>query len=387
MNHSIAKGSGVTIAVLDGVFAPSAPSLVGANVTPPRPNACVGADGSTAVTATTPRANHATQMVAMIAGQGGANVPLGVAPSAKVLVYNVGIGTDTDTVLACKDGRTADQVTGAAITDAVAQGARIISMSFSGQGSQPATETAIQFGERKGVVFVASTEDAANVTGSRLREPAAFNGVVVVNGIDQNGAIVPNSATGDPDGPLVVASAPGKGLTLGGYQPGQGWNATTYIGGSSPATAFVAGALAVTASKWPNATGNQLIQSLARNTGGEEHNLEARALDGYGYGVVSVTSMVAHDPSKYPDVNPTLRDNASPRTADIQGSNTTTRDPDGQITSSSTPVANKKSLWPIIAGAIVILGVVAGIINLVLMKRRRKFSGTDDNHKKQADVL
>ena len=391
-NHAIADGTGVTVAVLDGVFSPSAPSLAGADVVPPPPSGCVGKDGSTAVTATTPRANHATQMVAMIAGQGGANVPVGVAPGAKVLTYTVGIGTDTDPELACKDLDTSDRVTAAAINDAVAKGARIVSMSFSDDGPRTATETAILFGERKGVVFVASTDDAASVTGSRLRQPAVYNGVVAVNGINPEAKLIEGSATGDPDGPLVVASAPGDRLTLGGYQPGQGWNATTYISGSSPATAFVAGVLAATASKWPKATGNQLIQSLARNTGGTEHGVDQRALDGYGYGVVSLTSMLAHDPTTYPDENPTLRDDADPSTGDIldgstSASSSSSSTPPSTGGSSAAPGSSSPSqsavaaprdgggvpvglVIAIVAGVVVVVAVV--LLVVVLTRRGRR---------------
>ena len=393
-NHTIADGSGITVAVLDGTFSPSAPSVAGADVVPPGPSGCIGTDGTTAVTGTTARANHATQMVSMIVGQGGANVPVGVAPGAKVLVYNVGIDDASGNGLSCNDKSgvpQSDQVIANAINDAVAKGARIISMSFGGYGGA-GVQTAILFGERKGVVFVAATDDQADDTGTRLDAPSSFNGVVAVNGIDSKAALIPDSATGSTDGPLVVASAPGGHITLGGYQPGGPWNATTYTTGSSPATAFVSGVLAATLSKWKSATGNQLIQSLARNTGGTEHGVDPRAVDGFGYGVVSLTSMLQHDPTAYPDQNPTLRDGADPTTSDILGSDSSTSPSSSGAAGSSTapstpasspapaastPVAATNSgssstglIIGIVVGVVVLLAIVALVV--VLLRRGRR---------------
>lgn len=53
--------------------------------------------------------------------------------------------------------------------------------------------------------------------------------------------------------------------------------------------------------KYPDATGNQMIQSLLHNTGSEDHPLEFDANDGFGYGTASLTRVLAADPLQYPD--------------------------------------------------------------------------------------
>jgi len=72
------------------------------------------------------------------------------------------------------------------------------------------------------------------------------------------------------------------------------------------ATPIVAGMLALVASKYPDATGNQLLHSLIANTGSEEH--EVRHDSVYGYGIPNLTRMLAVDPTGYPDVNPLASD-------------------------------------------------------------------------------
>lgn len=394
-NLTVADGSGVTVAVLDGPVSPSAPSLAGADVVPASSTTCLDAQGKSPTTLDTPVANHATEMTAMIVGQGGSNVPVGVAPGAKVLTYTIGYDDDGPagaTTLTCsrpQGGADVDSAAAAAIQDAVAKGARIVSMSYGGKAAQPATQVAILSAMRKGVVFVAASDDNTT-TGTRVSPPGSFNGVVLVNGIDRNGKQLSYSATGPEDGPLVVASAPGSELSLGGYDAAGSWSPTTYSDGSSPATAFVAGALATTLSKWPDATGNQLIQSLARNTGGEEHELDPRAQDGYGYGVVSLTAMLAHDPTAYPDENPTLRDGAVPSTADIleggsssssapPSSSAAGTDPASSPPVSSTPVAatdDGSSTGLVIGigvGAVVLVAIV--VLVAVLLSRRGRRGG------------
>lgn len=375
-NHAVAAGAGVTVAVLDGTFSPTAPSVAGIDLVPPTSGGCVGENGETAVTGDGPGANHATQMVATLAGQGTSG-PLGAAPKAKVLVYNVGISPDASLVLECRDasgGQIADKVVGAAITDAVAKGARIVSMSFGGGNLSAATMVAIGAAERKGVVVVASTNDKADVT-TRVDQPSVFNGVVPVNGIDRNSGLAQYSATGPSDGPLVAAVGPGAEMALGGYTaPGQ-WDAGLSTGGSSPATAFVAGALATTLSRYPGATGAQLIQSLARNTGGKAHDLGVRGTDGFGFGTVSLTSMLETDPTTYPDENPLLRDNAEPPTSDIVqgGSSGSSTAPSSSAAGSSAPASPSTSATPVAAAdsgsstGLVVGLVVAGLVVLAVV--------------------
>ena len=59
--------------------------------------------------------------------------------------------------------------------------------------------------------------------------------------------------------------------------------------------------------KWPKATGNQVLQSLIRNTKGNESG-EPRLDPEHkrGFGEVDVAKLLSVDPTQYPDINPLL---------------------------------------------------------------------------------
>jgi subtilisin family serine protease len=86
----------------------------------------------------------------------------------------------------------------------------------------------------------------------------------------------------------------------------QGWDSSFAATGSSFAAPLVAGMLAVVAQRYPDATGNQLVQTLIHNTGVEDHALERDETGGYGYGAAWLTHMLAVDPAQYPDENPLM---------------------------------------------------------------------------------
>ena len=78
-------------------------------------------------------------------------------------------------------------------------------------------------------------------------------------------------------------------------------------GGTSTGAAVMSGYLALTMQKWPNATGNQILQSLVRNTKGNDSG-EAKLDPEHkrGYGQVDPGRLLTVDPTQYPDVNPIL---------------------------------------------------------------------------------
>ena len=82
---------------------------------------------------------------------------------------------------------------------------------------------------------------------------------------------------------------------------------TVGAGGTSVGSAVLSGYLALAVQKWPDATGNQILQSLVRNTKGNESG-EAKLDPGHkrGYGQVDVARLLSVDPTQYPDVNPIL---------------------------------------------------------------------------------
>ena len=78
-------------------------------------------------------------------------------------------------------------------------------------------------------------------------------------------------------------------------------------GGTSTGSVVLSGYLALTVQKWPDATGNQILQSLVRNTKGNDSG-EAKLDPEHkrGYGQVDPGRLLTVDPTQYPDVNPIL---------------------------------------------------------------------------------
>jgi len=84
------------------------------------------------------------------------------------------------------------------------------------------------------------------------------------------------------------------------------WDTVVSNGGTSTATPIVAGFIALAWQKYPEATGNQMIQTLIHNTGVGGHPDELFWNENSGFGLASATSMLEVDPTRYPDVNPLL---------------------------------------------------------------------------------
>ena len=67
-------------------------------------------------------------------------------------------------------------------------------------------------------------------------------------------------------------------------------------------TALVAGMLALARQKWPDATTNQILQSLVHSGLNPNHEWNQYT----GYGAIDGGGLVIDDPSQYPDENPIL---------------------------------------------------------------------------------
>lgn len=296
-------GAGVTIALLDTSMDASAPEFRGANISFRQqcnfghshsvPVGSIKGDPLDAV--------HGTAMAAYLVGQGHGSGPggagiLGMAPKAKLLFYN--LSDDPIQGDFCSDEGEADLV-----RDAVRAGADIITTATGSAGDRnPTLEKAIRWAESKGVVVVAASGDTAKDPEADF--PASYPGVVSVNAIDRHAKPWKRNPAPGEVGNLTtfpVISAPGvhtNALMWNGSFSSTGW-AT----GTSPATVIVAGALALVKQEYPDATGNQLVQSLIHYTGARQYGWDRK----YGFGPLALHSMVAHDPTKWPDVNPLLK--------------------------------------------------------------------------------
>lgn len=385
-------GTGVTVAVIDTQINPDAIGLRGANIEIREPSYCYDEAGEPYPATSTDyiSAFHGTNVASMIVGTGEApagGVPIkGVAPGAKVLFYNAYVPRDaTDASshrLKCTQatGETPEQeddLVGAstAIMDAVDAGADIISISASIAYRDAG---AIAKAHAAGVVVVVGLPNEFS-----LEVRLIPNGVVAVQSFDAAGMIQTTPLAEGMD-PLqnrdqqVIAAGPGVGILVQGTA--QSWDAQTLGAGTSFATPIVAGFLAVVKQKYPDATAGQLIQSLIHNTGTKgEHEPEWNSSTGYG--AVSLTGMLAVDPTKYPDVNPIFDADdefASPSAADVREAEkeleaaavTPTPSADEATTQSTSTALPAWLPWAIGGGIVAALLVIGGVILALLLSSR-----------------
>ncbi|WP_232229685.1 S8 family peptidase [Cellulomonas bogoriensis] len=258
-------------------------------------------------------ANHGTNVVAVIigTGRGAAGQPgmMGVAPGATVNFYGAGARIDGATQ-PCSDADGVDS-RARAIDEAVVEGADIISVSLGGNLDSDTSDALARAYRSGAVVVLASPQQASD--GFALGSMAKANGVVVVESGGPDGGLIPGLSLADP---RVAVVAPGGGIrTIDGNS---GWTSYRLQDGSSLAAPWVAGALALVWSEYPDATGNQMIQTLLRHTFLNDGDL-VRHDDHVGYGTVSISRMLQADPTSYPDENPLLREDARPTIEEITG--------------------------------------------------------------------
>ena len=259
-------GEGVNIAVIDGPADTTMPELAGADITVK--NMCD-------YTATPDSRSHATGMVSLLAARG-----YGVARGARITNYSIPSSDDTGTS-SCT-GTSIDD----AISAAVADGARVISISLSGGQLAERAREAVAGAVARGVVVVAGTgNDGAQDPSDSL---ASVNGTVGVGASDSAGRIQPYSNYGKG----LAVMAPGD---LDYHDLGNGGQVAT-ASGTSVSTPIVAGFVAVAMQRWPQASGNQIVQALI-----------ATATTGpTGQPLINPHGLDTTDPAQYPDTNPLL---------------------------------------------------------------------------------
>jgi subtilisin family serine protease len=371
--HQTTTGEGITVAVLDTPLNPDTPDLTGLDI--PTTGNCAAEDGGPALpsTATDQSAEHATAMVSVIIGTGkgveGHPGVLGVAPGAKVRHYNVlnpALGHECDFADNTRDGTST-------LMDAIADGANIVNMSYIGGDAPDVPSTDVPAALASGVILVGGTP---NYSGDTLSPPGAFNGVVSVAAIGPDGARAGDAVTAEHLGVL----APGEDMRL--LSSEENWTVYGTGGGSSHATAYTSAALALVWSRYPDATANQILQSLARNTGPEDHPLTHDAE--HGYGIVNVRHMLEHDPSEYPDENPFVWDDpgefgptkqAILAAADKAGEPSATAAPgagaaEGPRSDPADPAGGSSVPWVAIGAGVLVLVVLLVVVGVVVARQR-----------------
>ena len=324
-------GKGVKVAVIDSQVVSDYPGFADANIS----YKAVLKNGLASCTAQTKRgtgilkasdsslkagergiyATHGTEMVARIVGNGagydGSPGIMGVAPGAEITAYADGVdsglgGSAMDEKCKDDDGEVVAYPY-LTFSEVIRHDYRIINMSFGSTiDGGPDDVAAYVSALRKGIILVSGrdndTDPGTNDFVGMPLNNSYFPGEITVNSINPDGSL---SSTSDVmDGNVAILS-PGTNMPV--YPWGDSKDAEVGDGGTSSATAILSGYLALVLQKWPKATGNQVLQSLIRNTKGNESG-EPRLDPEHkrGFGEVDVAKLLSVDPTQYPDINPLL---------------------------------------------------------------------------------
>lgn len=362
--HRTTTGKGAQVAIIDTALDTSVPELRGADV-----SLATDCFGKKSRPVTGMASDHGTAMTVGVVGQGNGGV-LGVAPDATVRFYGIDPdperqGFECDSVLIAKQ-----------IHKAVDEGADVISMSL-GAGDQ--TEE-LAYARDKGVVVVmaagARTEDS-----TAMALPAGLRGSFAVLAGGSDGLPWSENPVGLADlDAWPTITAPGIETQLGGVVEGRGWVQGEPRTGTSGATAITAGSFALLRSRYPEATGNQLVQTVIHQVGGNDSGDLSWTMKA-GYGGLSVVRALETDPAGYPDEYPLLQDNpkaviaAYPASvyqdpAEKSGSEQTAGsgdEPDGASTASGADRSAEAGGASSDEGGVPVLPVVGGVALLLAL--------------------
>ncbi|MGW4817892.1 type VII secretion-associated serine protease mycosin [Streptomyces sp. NPDC004227] len=273
------QGKGITVAVLDTGVDDDHPDLRG-NVLPGKDMIGFGARRGDR-----PWARHGTAMAGIIAGHGhgpgNADGVMGIAPKARILPVRVILEEDDSARSKARSTR------GNALADGIRwaadQGADVINLSLGDDSDsahpEPAEDEAVQYALSKGAVVVASAGNGGE-KGDHISYPAAYPGVIAATAVDRYGT----RASFSTRRWYATVSAPGVDVVIA--DPDQryyeGW-------GTSAASAFVSGAVALVKAAHPGLTPAQikkLLEDTARSApvGGRD--------DSRGFGMVDPAAAI-----------------------------------------------------------------------------------------------
>ncbi|MFI7597162.1 type VII secretion-associated serine protease mycosin [Actinoplanes sp. NPDC049681] len=323
--HRLAKGSGVTVAVIDSGVADHR-DLAG-SVLPGKDFVKTGGNGHTDLT------GHGTSMAGLIAAHGeGDRGVLGIAPEAKILPIRV-------------LGRGSSQVNyGPALEYAISKGAKVINMSLGGTVN-PSTIRAINAAKEADVVLIAAAGNKPEDQG--VIAPAILDGVLAVGATDRKG----NLATVSVTGPAIDLTAPGADMTTTNNKNDYAFEQS----GTSDAAAVVSGAAALLRSKYPDMTAEEVVQRL-EDTATDKG--PPGVDDEYGHGIVNIVAALkgSNVPASGQPSNPAPTA-STPPTAPTQ---TAQAAPDPDPASNNTPL---------IVGA-AILALLTALTGIIWIRRR-----------------
>ncbi|MGW6691024.1 type VII secretion-associated serine protease mycosin [Streptomyces sp. NPDC054961] len=252
------RGDGVTVAVLDTGVDGAHPDLAG--------QVLEGTDlvGMGAGRGDRAWARHGTAMAGIIAGHGhgpsrGQGV-LGVAPQAKILPVRVILEEGDPGRSKARDSK------GGALSEGIRwaadHGADVINLSLGDDSSsahhEAGEDEAVQYALAKGVVVVASAGNGGE-QGDHASYPAAYPGVIAVTAVDRKG----KKAAFSTRNWYATVSAPGVDVVIADPDRSyyEGW-------GTSAASAFVSGAVALVKAAHPGLSPAQIKKLLEDTASG-----------------------------------------------------------------------------------------------------------------------
>ncbi|GAA2492208.1 hypothetical protein GCM10010406_30360 [Streptomyces thermolineatus] len=341
-------GKGVTVAVIDNGVNGLHPDLVG--------NVLEGksfVDDKRADRQTS--ADHGTAMASIIAAHGhgpnNSDGVIGLAPDAKILP----VKDSNEDGLDASFGEGPDS-SAELIRYAVDHGASVINMSFAG-ALREGDEEAIAYAAEHDVVLVAGTGNNGTDT---LNYPAAAPGVVAVGAVDRSGQIWEDSNYGSH----VMLTAPGVYIrSAGGTTPYQLSN------GTSDATAYVSGAVALLRAKFPDLTAGQIVNRLVK-TAALPEDMQGKKLpdERYGYGIIRPYRALTEDIPAGPKQGPLK----TPSAAVAEESAAAAAEEEKQKAEEAVAERSSRTntILAIVGGGLLLL--VAAVVVVVVVRKRGK---------------
>jgi len=365
-------GQGLKIAVIDSQMNPDLPVFEGADLTIAPGAGCRDAEPTT--DQLNDHSRHGSTVTALLIGNGtGAGAISGIVPDASVTFYGFGDKGD-DCVQTPEAAEAGLSPTGWLFQRAIDDGADIISTSQGGGASNYEDLAVVAEAIARQIPIVAATPNDG-ITGAIF--PSGYSGIVAVNAVDQQQQLFVTEMGVENAILDTTVVAPGGPFPSIGAPEGT-WDDSNRTQGASLATPLVAGILALTAQKYPDATMNQLIQSLIHNTGPDDHELSYSPDNGYGYGVASLGHVLRVDPSSYDDVNPLLDKAVQQPTAEQIATAMAAVTGDAPATSEPSEAADAPADADgsgmgtlLIVGAIVVGIIVVGAVILTIILVRR----------------
>lgn len=286
------QGNGVLVAVIDSGVDVTHPQL-GEKVVQPGLDLLGRGDGRIDCI------SHGTGVASIIAAQPMEDVGFrGLAPKAKILPIRVSDKEEDD------KGNITGQGVGAAqfaqsIQTAADRGAKVINLSVVGQDN-PAIQQAVRYALSKDVVIVAAVGNGhqEDQPGAEPKPyPAAYDGVIGVGAIAEDGDRVTESQIGD----YVDLVAPGgKVVAAASGSPGH-----EQVDGTSFATPFVAATAALVRAAYPKLSAEEVTKRLLATAGPSRGGTGSQE---YGHGEVDPYRAVTEQLAGQEPVKPQLEE-------------------------------------------------------------------------------